>query len=86
MLMKRIGESRCILVGIDAFYKDLTYRLVETVGDRPEESKDVVNYDFDRPEALDFQQIEECMRSLSEGKDTNIPLYDFKTNGRYRTQ
>jgi len=47
-----------------------------------EQSKNAMNHDFDHPNALDFKQIEDCMRELSENKDTDIPLYSFKTNAR----
>ena len=43
----------------------------------------MLNYDFDHPKALDFQQIEDCMREISAGNSTDIPLYSFKTNARY---
>lgn len=49
---------------------------------REEESKDAMNHDFDHPNALDFKQIEECMRELRKGSGTNIPLYSFNTNAR----
>ena len=42
-----------------------------------------MNHDFDHPDALDFQQIEDSMRKLRIGQDTDIPLYSFKTNARY---
>jgi uridine kinase len=41
-----------------------------------------MNHDFDHPNALDFKQIEDCMRDLRESKDTSVPLYSFKTNAR----
>ena len=39
-------------------------------------------YNFDHPEALDFQLIEKCLKSLIKGESIPVPLYDFKTNAR----
>jgi len=32
---------------------------------------------WDEPYALDFKSAYKCFKSLSEGKETDVPIYDF---------
>jgi len=43
---------------------------------------DVKNYNFDHPNALDWDAYYEAVKNLLEGKDTVIPVYDFCTHSR----
>jgi len=45
----------------------------------PEEAKD---YNFDHPNALDFDLAYHTLLDLMERKPTNIPIYNFKTHKR----
>lgn len=56
----------------DNFYKGLT------------ENDDASNYNFDHPDAINFNRMVECLKNLKLGNDTEIPKYDFvshKSNG-----
>lgn len=57
---------------MDNFYKGLT----------PEEHEDAENYNFDHPDALDFDQIYEVVKKLMRHEDADIPNYDFATHTR----
>ena len=42
-----------------------------------EDHEDAANYDFDHPEAIDFDLAYEVMQQLLRGEDTLIPTYCF---------
>jgi len=72
IIMEEIGKERCALLQLDSFYKPLT----------KEQNKNLKDYNFDHPNALDFELVEECLEKLIKGTNTEVPLYDFKTNDR----
>lgn len=57
---------------MDNFYKGLS--------DEDHENAD--DYNFDHPDALDFEAIHETCVKLANHEDTDIPNYDFKTHQR----
>ena len=65
-------ESMCSIVTFDNFYKGLS----------PEQHKDAENYNFDSPNALDFDLCYSKLKELLEYKDIEIPVYDFATHKR----
>ena len=62
----------CILLSMDNFYKGLS----------DEEHEDADNYNFDHPNALDFDSMHSCIADLMERKDIEIPTYDFASHKR----
>jgi uridine kinase len=52
--------------------------------DRPEsvDGTDRHHFDFDRPEAIDWQSMAQAIRSLKNGEDTLVPVYDFNVSKR----
>lgn len=46
------------------------------------EDTDPADYDFDHPNSLDFDEMYKSLLELSEGKETFVPDYCFKTNKR----
>lgn len=40
------------------------------------------DYDFDHPNAIDFDYAYSCLREIASGQDTKIPVYDFTTHKR----
>ena len=56
----------------DSFYKGLS----------EEEHNDAANYNFDSPNALDFDLAYEKIQGLLRYEDVNIPVYDFATHKR----
>ncbi len=39
-------------------------------------------YNFDHPNAFDFELILKTMQDLKNGKQVNIPIYNFSTHSR----
>ena len=44
--------------------------------------QDPKEYNFDHPDALDFELAYKCIKELVSWKPTKIPIYNFKTNSR----
>lgn len=42
------------------------------------------DYDFDHPDAFDFDLLTDTLRKLKQGKSVKIPVYDFTTHGRQK--
>ncbi|NOX17544.1 MAG: response regulator SirA [Chlorobi bacterium] len=57
---------------VDNYYFDLELHPKDEFGD----------YDFETPQALDLELINEHLLALSEGKEVKIPYYDFKAGKR----
>eukprot|EP01059_Diplonema_ambulator_P013723 TRINITY_DN24297_c0_g1_i1.p1 TRINITY_DN24297_c0_g1~~TRINITY_DN24297_c0_g1_i1.p1 ORF type:complete len:250 (+),score=61.35 TRINITY_DN24297_c0_g1_i1:27-752(+) len=66
-----VGQ-RVAVVTLDSFYK--------SVGE--EDEKDIYNYNFDHPNAFDFEGLRDCLRELEETGRTRIPTYSFVTHKR----
>ncbi|MEM8678951.1 MAG: uridine kinase, partial [Planctomycetota bacterium] len=61
------------LIPIDSFYHSLR------TDQRPED----INYDH--PESLDFELLQQCLEQLIEGRAAAVPTYDFATHLRTGT-
>lgn len=74
----KIGERlkerghRFELMNLDNYFKDLSEQPQDEYGD----------YDFEMPEALDLDLINEHLELLLDGKTVNTPVYNFKTGRR----
>lgn len=42
-------------------------------------------YNFDHPDAFDFDLVVSTIRRLKEGKSVNVPIYNFATHAREKT-
>jgi uridine kinase len=69
-----LGIENCLLFSMDTYYKDLT----------PEQEKNLNNYNFDTPDALDLDLLSEHLSSLMQWKSIEMPTYDFATNKRQK--
>merc|ERR1712045_921494 len=69
-----IGEKQVVHLSQDSFYRELNQ--VESEKAR----KGMFN--FDHPNAFDNELMETCLQSILDGRQTQIPVYDFKTNAR----
>uniref|UniRef100_A0A3Q2R2X3 Uridine-cytidine kinase n=1 Tax=Fundulus heteroclitus TaxID=8078 RepID=A0A3Q2R2X3_FUNHE len=65
-----------VLLSMDSFYKVLS----------PEEQMLAANsdYNFDHPDAFDFELLTHTLRKLKQGKSVKIPVYDFAIHGRHK--
>ena len=72
MIFKLVGIQDCILVSQDSYYKVI-----------PEEQyKNLSEYNFDHPNAFDFDLILEQLNDLLCGKDVEMPIYNFTVSRR----
>ncbi len=65
-----------VTINVDHYFFDLEEHPKDEFGD----------YDFETPQALDLELINEHLLKLSEGKEVKIPFYDFKKGKRYLNQ
>ena len=67
-----LGRNNCLLFSMDTYYKDLT----------EEQQKNINEYNFDCPDALDFELLNSHISSLLNWENINMPTYDFATSSR----
>ena len=72
LIHKSLGRDYSLLFSMDTYYKDLT----------PEQEKNLSNYNFDSPEALDLDLLYQHLNDLMQWKKIQMPTYDFATNKR----
>jgi len=70
--LKKMGMNFVPLV-VDNYFFDLELHPKDEFGD----------YDFETPQALDLDMINEHLKSLANGEEVKIPYYDFKNGKRY---
>lgn len=73
--LKKMGMNFVPLV-VDNYFFDLELHPKDEFGD----------YDFETPQALDLEMINNHLRRLAEGEEIKIPYYEFKTGKRYLDQ
>ena len=62
------------VLSMDSFYKVLNLEQHELA--------QANEYNFDTPNAFDFDLMYEALKRLSEGKSVDVPVYDFTTHKR----
>ncbi|CAG9529658.1 unnamed protein product [Cercopithifilaria johnstoni] len=73
-IIERLEMPWVTVLSMDSFYKVLTE------GQHHLASKS--EYNFDHPQAFDFDLMCETVRRLREGKNVEVPVYDFTTHRR----
>jgi len=80
-LMEKLGqnkmnnvEKQVVHLAQDSFYKELNEQEISKA------NKGMFN--FDHPNAFDDELMESCLKDIMCGRQTKIPVYDFKTNSR----
>lgn len=71
-LQQLLGDQNCTILYQDNYYIDQSH-LFDVDGG---------SVNFDHPESLDFKLMAEGLRKLREGKQIEVPLYDFATHKR----
>lgn len=69
-------DMKLVTLNVDNYFFDLEMHPKDEFGD----------YDFETPQALDLDLINEHLTRLFEGEEVKIPLYDFKTGTRHLEQ
>ncbi|NWF49893.1 MAG: response regulator SirA [Ignavibacteriaceae bacterium] len=72
MRLEKMG-LRFVPLIVDNYFFDLELHPKDEFGD----------YDFETPQALDLELINEHLKLLSDGHKVSIPYYDFKTGTRF---
>jgi uridine kinase len=72
VIFKFMGIQDCILISQDSYYKVLG----------EEQYRNLSEYNFDHPNAFDFDLISEHLNDLLNGKDVNMPVYNFTVSRR----
>ncbi len=70
--LKKMG-MRFVPLIVDHYFFDLEMHPVDEFGD----------HDFETPQALDLELINDHLKRLSAGEEVKIPYYDFKIGKRY---
>jgi len=73
--LKQLGMS-LVTLNIDNYFFNLEMHPKDEFGD----------YDFETPQALDLPLINQHLIQLFEGREVQIPFYDFKTGQRHDAQ
>jgi len=70
--LEKLGMKFVPLV-VDNYFFDLAMHPKDEFGD----------YDFETPQALDLEMINDHLKKLAAGEEVKIPFYDFKTGTRF---
>jgi len=71
-LQNKLGSDVCEIVYQDNFYIDQSKKFDFDGG----------SVNFDHPNSIDFDLLAQCLLHLKQGKNTEIPIYDFVTHAR----
>lgn len=73
-IIEELNVPWVTLLSMDAFYKALNAKQHELAS--------LNQYNFDHPDAFDFELLIETLRKLKEGRRVEVPIYNFKTHTR----
>jgi len=71
-LIKKLGQSNCSLIQLDSYYRDLSHLT-------PNKIKE---YNYDLPDALEKELLIDHIRTIAEGDEIHVPVYDYVTHTR----
>ncbi|XP_044519828.1 uridine-cytidine kinase-like 1 isoform X2 [Gracilinanus agilis] len=74
MIIEALDVPWVVLLSMDSFYKVLTKQQQEQAANN--------DFNFDHPDAFDFDLIICTLKKLKQGKSVKIPIYDFTTHSR----
>ncbi|XP_073165054.1 uridine-cytidine kinase-like 1 isoform X5 [Lepidochelys kempii] len=74
MIIEALDVPWVVLLSMDSFYKVLTKQQQEQAASN--------DFNFDHPDAFDFDLIISTLKKLKQGKSVTIPIYDFTTHSR----
>lgn len=75
-IIESLSNKRVVVISQDSFYRNLTQEERLLARDN--------NYDFDHPNAFDYEMFEQTVATIKSGRNgaIDIPIYDFKTHSR----
>ena len=71
-LVKEYPKRRFEMISLDSYYKDQSHLSIE--------HRDLLNWD--RPDAFDFDLLNQHLTDLKEGIAIEVPIYDYAKHGR----
>ena len=71
-LIERCDSNSIVCISQDSYYKDLSHISYE----------ERCNVNFDSPNSIDFDELNNDIQSLISDKNTNIPVYSFQRHKR----
>ncbi|XP_070600531.1 uridine-cytidine kinase-like 1 isoform X2 [Erythrolamprus reginae] len=74
MIIEALDVPWVVLLSMDSFYKVLTKEQQELAASN--------DYNFDHPDAFDFDLMIATLKKLKQGKSVKIPIYDFTSHSR----
>ncbi|XP_042528227.1 uridine-cytidine kinase-like 1 isoform X1 [Dipodomys spectabilis] len=74
MIIEALDVPWVVLLSMDSFYKVLTQQQQEQAARN--------NFNFDHPDAFDFNLIISTLKKLKQGRSVQVPIYDFTTHSR----
>ncbi|KAM8946186.1 uridine-cytidine kinase-like 1 isoform 2-T2 [Pelodytes ibericus] len=76
MIIEALDVPWVVLLSMDSFYKVLTEEQQVQASNN--------DFNFDHPDAFDFELIISTLKKLKQGKSVKIPTYDFTTHSRQK--
>jgi len=76
-IIEGIDVPWVVLLSMDSFYKGISTekdKALALTGD----------YNFDHPDAFDWEAMTDILQKLKEGKSVEVPIYDFQTHSRQK--
>ncbi|XP_070797921.1 uridine-cytidine kinase-like 1 isoform X3 [Pituophis catenifer annectens] len=74
MIIEALDVPWVVLLSMDSFYKILTKEQQELAASN--------DFNFDHPDAFDFDLMIATLKKLKQGKSVKIPVYDFTSHSR----
>ena len=71
-ILEAVGRDRISSLAQDSYYQDVEW----------ESEEQLLQHNFDHPDALDHDLLVEHLRLLKSGQDIEVPIYDFVTHRR----
>ncbi|XP_033125788.1 uridine-cytidine kinase-like 1 [Anneissia japonica] len=75
-IIEELDVPWVILLSMDSFYKVLNEEQHQKAADN--------EYNFDHPDAFDYELLIKTLRKLKDGKRVEVPVYDFATHSRIK--
>ena len=71
-VLAHFAREGCAILGQDSYYIDQSHRF----------DRDGGSVNFDHPSALEFSLLAKHLEALKNGRDVEVPIYDFATHKR----
>ncbi len=72
LIKEKIGEDKVLILSMDRYYKGIEYSSED----------EAWNYNFDTPEAFDWEKMVSDVRDLISGKKVKVPIYSYEVHKR----